>query len=371
LSEDTKALTGTENKIVNQGAYDKYVKLRDNPIFDKEGRFIATSNQNIKIDPLSNLEYISSQLEAIPSKVEHGKILSKVNGAKAAIRKLENLKSSAFGLPVAVMDESLSKMVAVKVLDERSAELITLFGKLHTVNEIYEKINSEWGYPVLKETLRKFRDRHVNKIEEEKTLWRNDISHLRLAHKSSRIEEYMQLYAYYKGQWEASNSAKDYDKLMQILKQLYTETGKTEIDINASIIHSFERTIQPHIASEILGRRSLNDIIITRVAEQLKVSGLYLMKVLGDSYYKKFTGFGDSSVTVDELNLMRPDSPHSTIYNWNELDRINASGEMAKINFTDFKDAEIIEEEEPKTDLKALMRKNIADRIKSNKENLD
>ena len=192
---DENALNGTENKIVNQGAYDKYIKLRDNPIFDKEGRFIATSNPNIKIDPLSNFEHIADQLEAVPDKDEQGKIMSQVNGAKAAIRKLEKLKSAAFGLPIAVMNDSLSKMVAVKVLDERSAELITLFGKLHTVNDIYEKVNTEWGYPVLKETLRKFRDKHVNKIEEEKTLWRNDISHLRLAHKSSRIEEYLELYS--------------------------------------------------------------------------------------------------------------------------------------------------------------------------------
>lgn len=360
-----------EEKVINKEAHEKYLALRENPIFDEGGRFIQTSNPNVSIDPLSTHEKISEQVKVLP-KDELPSILAKVKGHKSCISRLETLKSQAFGVQVAVMEDSSQSVVVARVINERAAELITLFGKLYTLKEIHEKVNVEWGYAVTERALRNFRKKHLSKIDEEKTLWRNDISHLRLAHKPSRIEELMELYASAKRKWAVSNSQQDFDNCLKCLKMLNHETAKQEIDISANVIHSFEKTIQPHIASEILGRRSLNDIIVTRVAEQLGVSSLYMMKVLGDSYYSKFTGFGGDGVSVEELSEMVPDSPHNTIYNWTDLDEMDESGEMDSVNFVEYKDAEIIEAPAvPKVDIKAALLAKLASKNEKAKDNLD
>jgi hypothetical protein len=359
------ALAVEEPEIVSAAAHKKFLKLRANPIFDREARFFPTSNPNVVIDPLNTLERIEEDMKPLPRK-ERDSIFDQVRGYKVAVNKLEELKSKAFGFQVAVTDESLSKFTANKIFDERTAELITLFGKMYNLKEVHEIVSIDWGYPITKKALSTFKERHASKISEERLIWQHDLSHLQLAHKPARIELMTQAVRKYEREWKKTGSEKAYNNMLKAFDRIQKDVSKTEIDLNANINHSFEKLIQPHIATEILGGMSLNEIIVCRVARQLEVSPLYIVQKLQDSFYAKFTSFGDTT-NSEEIKGMVPDSPHLVTYDWEKLSDLDASGEMDEANLLALKYEPIIEDKPVDIDVRALVKRKLAER-KNNKQ---
>lgn len=239
---------------------------------------------------------------------------------------------------------------------KRSQEILDLFGKMYSGQEVHRIITTEWELPNVKyDFVLKFQRENLDTIATLKNEYQKDISSVRLIHKKSRLEELSELYQGRRVKYSETESRADYDLLLKTIEQIRRESEGQVLTINGQIKIEHEVAIQDHITSEIMKHININDLIISRLCSRIGVNPKLILYRLHNSYYKKFTGFLPS----EKGNRKEIIYPSQIVYDFNRIKEL--SNEVA------IQDAEYIEEDklespEESSNLKNLLVKKIQER---------
>lgn len=224
-------------------------------------------------------------------------------------------------------------------ISARYEELMDLFGKWLTLEEVYNVVHSEWGYHwVTKKELNDFRVKNQDKIELIRTEWENKADHFYLAKKRGRVEQLGYLFHTQRAKYEESDHHTNYSKeLRAILDQIKKEIEgeKIQIDINGQI--NVNATINANKSlKQVYSEISINNMIIGLVAAKKGLNPAGLMKELSESIYNEYNGFNGRLEDGEEQDLTM--LPSNMLYDWSYLERVN------KENKRNIQDIEEIEE---------------------------
>lgn len=258
------------------------------------------------------------------------------------------------------VDEFSENVTYPDSLDIAKSQIIELFGKFYTVEQVLDILYREFDLRVELKYLQNFRMKYIDKIKELQEEYKRDVGEIRLSYKRSRLEELNDLYFDRKVIYQNTKSKDDYKLLLMTIEQIKREVEGDIITINGSIDINVEMTIQTHIHQEILKGLCIREIILGRVAGRLGVSPSYLNSRLVNSFYKKFNGFSliDESAEVTY--------PSQIVYNFDDIKRLNAErdSEQSKLEDLPIQDAEEVGD-------KSNLRENLLILLKSKKESIE
>lgn len=298
--------------VVNEWAWYQWNKLSKSKILTDEYRIVKTSDPDIEIDLLAPFHVSKKRCGHLPqSEIEE--LERKVKACKVVQGKLIALKNKAFGIK-----QKGPHSFSESILDPRVSELIELFGRFYSLDEVLKVVVHEWGYPVTKSLLTRFRNRHIDKIKERQEEFKRDYSDIRLGYKRSRLDELQWLYGTRRDKYIATQSQSDYKLLLQTLEAIKKEVEIDVLRIEGDINHKVETTINVHVQKDLFKDMTINDIIIGRVAAKSGLNAAYMIERLHTSYYSKHSGFnpGEKHALEEEINY-----PSSIVYNWESIKR--------------------------------------------------
>lgn len=203
-------------------------------------------------------------------------------------------------------------------LDKYAAQIIALFGKFYTLEQVAEILRTEFGISNLPiTTLSNFRLRHIENIKEIQEEYKRDYGEIRLTHKRSRLEELNELYFERKIIYNQTKLKDDYKLLLQTIEQVKREVEGDIITINGTLDINVEVTVQSHIHQELMKGLSIRDIVVGRIAGRVGVNPVFLISRLHNSFYKKFNGFSliDSASEVSY--------PSEVVYDFDRIRDLN------------------------------------------------
>jgi len=306
-----------ESQIKDKIAYDAWQKYQAMPALHYPERLIQTSDNNLVIDPFRPIAQIAKQITHLPLD-EQDEINRRVRAVKIIHNKATNLKHKAFG----IRKSNFVNQLNIGLLDERQAEIVALFGRMLTNEEVHKIITVEWGYDVPISTLINFKKRHHKEIKKAQSRFQQKIDDIRLAHKKGRLEELVYMYTSRKHKYEQTQSKSDYQLMLQTLRAIRDEVEDKRIKIDHNITAQLEITINHHIQDEVMKGLTINDIIVARVAARMNINPRFLISRLHNSYYAKYSGFVRPDDEQDEVVF-----PSSMVYNWDKIKQQHKTGD--------------------------------------------
>lgn len=303
-----------EETAIDKIAYQQWRKLLELPQL-KNREYIASDKRLIKIGlPKPSLTKV---LEGLPDE-EIEMFLKKKGVYDTLMMKSNTLKMKAFGLFRSKNKNNPG--VAGKLLDAKRIDLLELFGRMFSVQEVHKIVVEEWEIPISIEHIISFRAEHGELIEEKVKAHQAGWADIRLGVKRSRLEEYCWMYAELKGKYAKINSREDLKVMIAILDKIKAETEIDQLNINMSGKVEVEITVNQHIQKEIMQGLGLRQLIVGRVAARMNASPSYLITRLSNSYYAKFATMSDETVDVEYEDVKYPTKEH---YNFDEIQKLN------------------------------------------------
>ncbi len=342
--------------VKDERAWYDWMKMKESTILNEDFRIIETSDPHIVIDLCAGLNVIRKRTEHLPEK-EREDIENRTKAMRVVMGKVASLKQKAFGVKQKGFYSS-----SESILDPKTGELIEYFGRFYSVDEVHKIVVDEWGYPVSKDLINRFRKRHLDKIQERQEEYKRDYSDIRLGYKKSRLEELEYLYNDRKERYQAYPNTSNYNLLLKTIKQIKEEVEIDTLRIEGNINHNIEVTLNMHVQQELFREMTINDIIIGRVAAQRNLNAAYLIERLHSSFYSKHSGFlpGDRHVYDEEIQY-----PSQIVYNWEKIEKLHKSGELDKA-----KKPVIMIEDKEKTDAE-ILKESLMARIKQAKGDIN
>lgn len=293
------------SSVVNKAAYlirDKIARYVD---MHRHYRYIAPSGEELTIDCRMSPRWIRRRMEHVGADSSDIEQALRINRELLHFNgKLSEYTRKAYG----------ARNSNTSVLDARGEELIDMFGKLYTLDEVHQKIVQEWGMNVSREALSKFYHRNLNQIERLRDQLCSDFSDLSLSRKRARLDRLSILFYTYYNKWSKDPRLEYARELRATLEQIKREIEGEHVSIdfqghiNVDLTIELNRTI-----SQIQQRIPINNLIIALTASRRNIDPTHLMTQLNTSYYSHMTGFGHYAPdrqTVHPLDLT---------YNWNEI----------------------------------------------------
>lgn len=304
--------------VVDSSAYNVYQSFSDNYWVNIGRYFKSDEDKSLNVDLLSKLTKIKKNIAHL-SKSEQNRALCYyfiVNKAYLFLNKLaENATSKTRKNKLNI--DNISGHI---ILQNRRAEILDLFGKMYTVDEVYKIITTEWEIDIYISELERFRQDNNEKIIELQKQFTNNFNEVRLAHKHSRLLEYMFLYNDTKESYNMSRDKNDRKFLKELLESIKKEVEGDIININGQININIEQTLNIYIQKNMLQKLPLNEMILSRVATKTGVNPFLLLYRLQKSYYSKFAGFTPTHESqIPEL----PEYPSSVTYDLEKLVQLN------------------------------------------------
>lgn len=345
--------------VVNIDAYKKYCLITQHEAFDNR-MHLCSSDEELIIDLMTPWNRILEKIDHL-EQFEKKQIKIKHSSISSARSRRTRLRDKAFGRRNKRSDY---------VLAPKTGELIELFGKYHTLDEVHEIVCSKWGYDVSKQVVADFRRRFMPKIEERQKHFLKDYSDVRLTHKKSRLLELSELYMDRKRIYQRTKNKEDYKLLLATLRQLNQEVEGDKLIVEGNIQVDIQHTVNLQIQREIMQKTNILDIVLSRIAARNNINPVYLLTKLHKSLYAKYSGFGETFERADEADEVH--YPSMLVYNF---DRIQSQAQEYQENETKLKQ---FEQEDPVkkkqgSNWKAKMKQKIAKRttnLKNNREDI-
>jgi len=305
-------------KVKNQTYYNQFLKLRESPWITEKRFYQSQNDKLLQIDLLARDDKIKKAIRHLPDN-EQKYIYALRNVVTNAYNKLTTLKKAALGESGHSVFYGLNYDDYL-VIDNRKAEILAMFGKMWSIQEVHREIVKEWGIDISINAIQSFRAKNLEKILELQKEYTNNFKTVRLAHKKSRLEEYLWLYLETKEQYQSAKSRDDRKFLKDLLESIRREVDGDVLRIEGDVNVNIEHTLNIHIHRELFKKLPINEIIITRVATRTGINPLLLLYRLQNSYYAKYTGFAPK----DEQKVYDlPEYPSAQVYDLNKLMQMN------------------------------------------------
>jgi hypothetical protein len=201
------------------------------------------------------------------------------------------------------------------ILDGRTEDILDLFGRLHSVEEVHQIILTEWNLSVSVGTVRAFYHRNLKEIDRLRDKYALDYNDVALSKKRARLDKRAVMFYTYFQKWQKDPRI-DYAHLMlKILDQIEKEVEGEQININVSGQINVDLTMEVNkTLFEAYKRVPVNNLILALVAAKRGIDPTKLMTQLTTSYYRSLTGYGKYE---PEKELVHP---VDLTYNWNEIE---------------------------------------------------
>lgn len=317
--QDAREVVGIKGniQITNHEAYKQFLELSNHPILN-EKKFITVSDGRTL-----TLAYpkILQQIKNLPLKEQQQiavrkKIFNRIHGQR------NSCYTRAYGTHVSHDGIQKKKGNITSPLLQRKEEIIELFGRMFTVQEVHRVCLEDWDLKVTTGTLNTFREvnKHIilQKIEEYKKTYDN----VRLGHKRPRLEELSWLYMKRKANYNASGKVEDHRLLLQTLEQIRKEVEGDSLRIDGNMNINLELTIKNQIESDLMKHILVKEIIISRVAAKMGIDPAKMMTAIKSSYYKKRLEM------VEDIPHEEVVYPSSATYDFAKIEAINKQREQ-------------------------------------------
>jgi hypothetical protein len=324
VEDPTEENTFFPPNVINRRAYLAYLKFLSKPIFTTKRKVSTSQNQILDLSMV--IVPFKKKIAHLPL-AEQEKLLA----AKSFYFKCFNLslKLRRKALKPGTAHIGVSK----NNLEIKKNEIIELFGKMFTVDEVFEILNREWKLPVTKQAVWSFRKAYNNvilqKIEEYKFAGIEDI---RVTHKRSRLEELAWLYGQVKQRYKKGQGRDDFNALLKVLEQIRKETEGDTINIKGSIDMNVEENINMHVHMELKKGLNIKEVILSRVAAIHGVSANVLVGSLEKSFYNKLNSFINPIIAEDVVDEYETNYPSSKPYDFEKIRKVqkNLKAEQQK-----------------------------------------
>lgn len=308
----TLHLDGQE--ITNIDAFNKFQELSQTSWLT-ELRFLTASDGATEIDLLMVDGTLKKRIKHLP-KQEQDAILARKYVAVTYYQKMMRQRQQAIGKSVKNM--SFSNIV----IEHRKAEILELFGRMYSIQEVHKVCLEDWGLEVTMSGLEQFRKTNLEKITELQTEYTKNFTNVRLGYKRSRLDEYSWLYQETKEQYMNSKSREDKKFMKDLLESIKREVEGDLIRVEGDIQMNIEHTLNVHINREVMRRLPIHEIIITRLAAKTGINPLMMLYRLQKSYYAKFTGYAPLAPGETQDNLTT-EYPSAFVYDLDKLQVMN------------------------------------------------
>jgi hypothetical protein len=210
---------------------------------------------------------------------------------------------------------------------EKKIELVEYFGKLYSIEEVFEIVLRDWGTKVDKEELQEFYKDNYELISQRIEKHRNDFSELRLTTKKSRLEELTFLYNRVKRRLVKQNSKEDYRAANMLLEQIRKETEGDIINLNGKMDLTIEQNVNYRVRKEFMADLPLKEMILSKIATKKGIDVKNLIEQLNRSVYSKMNSLLDQGEEVEDIDYELVRHPNDQVYG---LEVLETKGESTK-----------------------------------------
>jgi hypothetical protein len=342
--------------VVDKEAYQEFLKLSVNPILNNKKIVICTDGTEVNLAVFPHI--ITKLVEHLPVE-EQNSILTKKSIYYKLQNKLTAVKRKAFGKPQGGANVKGSS----GLLSDRRTELVELFGRMFSIEETLKVVNKEWGIPVSKDTVKRFRTENREEIEKRIDIFKASYADIRLGVKRSRLEELVYLYSRQKDKYIDTNAREDYKLLLSTLDHIRKEAEGDRLTINGKVDVSYEANVHMHLREEVYKSLNLKEIILGRVAARMGISPIKLIYSLNNSFYNKFSNVLG---TFNEEEALATDLVYPSQMNY-DFERIKREAQKRD---DEIEDAIVLEENNDDKDMSRAERikQEMLDKIARKKE---
>ncbi len=316
LSDEEKAeIESCPHEIVDINKFIKHLKAKAQ--VERMKKYVASDGTEINLSTPANR--LKTQIEHL-SGAEKKKITAKSNTVNSFSTKSRNfLKSAIGGYETGVIKTAQSNHE--KLLTERKAELLEYFGRFFSIDEVHTITRKDWGTSIMtKEQLSLFCKDNHDEIERLKDKHKESFEHLRLVHKSSRLEELTQLYNKLKVRYEKTNSREDHRVLLQTIESIRKEVEVDKLIIEASIDHTIQEEVNSQIRNGLMREIPLREIIIGRLAARIGITPRELVHDMSQSYYARMNRL---IADADDVDFEEIGFPSEATYDFEHIEKLN------------------------------------------------
>jgi hypothetical protein len=206
------------------------------------------------------------------------------------------------------------------ILDVRYAEVIDLYSKFYSTDEIVKIIADKWGLAIKYDVVKTFFVENKEKIERKRADFVLSSKESRLATDAGRLEILSKLAWEMEIKFDNNKSIETSKELRAIVDQIRKEVKGEEIKLTIDGKIDINATIQANqTIHDSLQKLPINMIVIGLTAAKQGLNPASLIGSLANSYYSKFNGFNKLS---DKKEIELP-GQYIKSYNWDEIKRKN------------------------------------------------
>lgn len=315
LSEDEKKeIQNCPHDIIDIQKFLQHLSAKK----EAERMKIHTTSDGVELNLASPLNRIKGKIEHL-SEDERNEIITKSNTVNSLSTKSRNYFKSAVGgynnggTPAKADHE--------KLLVEKKAELLEYFGRFYTVDEVHTICRKDWGTSKMsKQQLSLFVKDNYDEINRLKEKHKESFDHLRMTHKSSRLEELSWMYNKLKVKYEKTGSREDHRTLLQTIESVRKEVEGDRLTIQGNIDVNIQEEVNLQIRNELMRSIPLKEIIIGRLSARMGLAPRELLNDMSKSYYARLNSLlGEAEdVEFEELGF-----PSEQTYDFDHIQKVN------------------------------------------------
>jgi hypothetical protein len=314
----------------------------------------------IHLDMKAGPYAIRKQMEkCIMSDEEKEDVEKKISEFRSLIGRKTGLKRKCDPLS---SKNRLGRKLNTTILDLRRTEILELFGRCKTIDDVYKIVKEEWGYELSQASIRKFYTENKEQISELKNKYITSYSDIAVTKKTSRIERLAYLLDEQTEKFSEHKQISHSKEIRAILEQVRKEVEEEEIKLTIEGKVDVKANIGTNIAvKELLGKVNINDTVVAMVAAKRGLDPQKFMRQFTNSFYKDFNGFSPHS----EFNKkgIKIDLPSNHVYDWDEIARKHKMGLSDNIE-----DAKMVED--PATEKTENIRTQLLAMLEEDKKEL-
>ena len=202
------------------------------------------------------------------------------------------------------------------LLQLRSAEVIDLYGKYYSLEEIRSIIQNKWQFSIRPAELQDFYNKHKDKIDRLRADYVLAGKEIRLATDAGRMEVLSKIAFEMEKKFEVSKTIDVSRELRAVIEQIRKEVKGEELRLTVDGKIDITATIQANqTVHEALQKLPINMIVIGLTAAKQGINPAWLIGSLANSYYAKFNGFNK---LADRGEIQLPGA-YIKAYNWDEI----------------------------------------------------
>lgn len=333
--------------VSNKSAYRDYLKVSQYlDSIDNTFYYQLSDSEEVSVSLFGSIGYIHKFSEKYKlSQYLHDELFEYAIKVKKIIQVKTNFKRKAFN----VVGGS-----RISVLDKRRSEIIEMYGRLMTSDEILKKVNEDFGLGIKLGQLGRFYTTNYAEIQKVREDYESSYTDITLTKKRGRLDKKAYRHAVLSKRFKDEGGNVSLSKELgnieeQIRKEVEGETLK--IDINGQINVNATLSVNKKL-SEIQREIPVNEMVVGLVAAKQGINPLQLMTSLSSSMYSKFNGFGIQHAEVGE----EPPQLLNLSYNWKDIEQAHKKSKENKIEDVDFEEISEDEEREAETNKEKLLK---------------